>query len=73
MENAFVVMHQGRLIGVYSSHRKAMQAIIMETIPFGYVMSDYTFDFGVEFLTFTDDNGTTETYELQEATLDQRA
>ena len=73
MENVFVLIINARLIGVYTSHRKAVQAMIMEVIPFGYTMSDYTFDFGVEFFTFTDQLGNEKVYELQEVTPDQRA
>ena len=73
MENVFVLIINARLIGVYTSHRKAIQAMIMEAIPFGYTMSDYTFDFGVEFFTFTDQSGNEKVYELQEVTPDQRA
>lgn len=73
MENVFVLMMKARLIGVYTSHRKAVQAMIMEALPFGYTMSDYTFDFGVEFFTFTDNSGNEKTYEVQEVTPDERA
>ena len=73
MENVFVLIINTRLIGVYTSHRKAVQAMIMEAIPFGYTMSDYTFDFGVEFFTFTDQLGNEKVYELQEVTPDTRA
>ena len=73
MENVFVLIINTRLIGVYTSHRKAVQAMIMEAIPFGYTMSDYTFDFGVEFFTFTDQSDNEKVYELQEVTPDTRA
>ena len=73
MDNVFVLFIDSRLIGVYTSHRKAIQAMIMETLPFGYKMGDYTFDFGVEFYTFTDDKNTERVYELQEVTPDARA
>ena len=71
MENIFVVVVNSRPIGVYTSHRKAVQGIIMYTLPFGYTMTDYVYDFGVEFYTFSDK--TTETiYELHEFTPDER-
>lgn len=73
MKNVFVLIINARLIGVYTSHRKAVQAMIMEAIPFGYAMSDYTFDFGVEFFTFTDQSDNEKVYELQEVTPDTRA
>ena len=73
MENVFVLIINTRLIGVYTSHRKAVQAMIMEAIPFGYTMSDYTFDLGIEFFTFTDKSENEKVYELQEVTPDTRA
>lgn len=73
MENVFVLIINARLIGVYTSHRKAVQAMIMEAIPFGYTMSDYTFDFGIEFFTFTDQSDNEKVYELQEVTPNTRA
>ena len=75
MENVFVLIINTRLIGVYTSHRKAVQAMIMETLPHGYTMTEYAFDFGVEFYTFSDpDNSSDEkVYELQEVTPDARA
>ena len=73
MENVFVLIINARLIGVYTSHRKAVQGMIMEAIPFGYTMTDYTFDFGVEFFTFTDQLGNEKVYEMQEVTPDKRA
>ena len=73
MENVFVVSYNSRIVGVYTSHRKAVQGIIMENLPFGYTMNDYTYDFGVEFYTFTDYKNPEKVYELQEVTPDQRA
>ena len=75
MENVFVLIINSMLIGVYTSHRKAVQAMIMETLPHGYTMTDYTFDFGVEFFTFSDPGKPSDekVYELQEVTPDQRA
>ena len=47
----------------------------METLPYGYTMTDYTFDFGVEFYTFSDPDkpSNEKVYELQEVTPDTRA
>lgn len=73
MENVFVVIIHARVLGVYTSHRKAVQTIIMEALPFDYTMTDYTYDFGVEFFTFSDNNGNEKVYELQEVTPDTRA
>lgn len=75
MENVFVLILNTLLIGVYTSHRKAVQAMIMKTLPRGYTMTDYTFDFGVEFYTFSDPNNPSDekVYELHEVTPDARA
>ena len=74
MENVFVLIINTRLIGVYTSHRNAVQAMIKETLPHGFVMSEYMFDFGVEFFTFSDpdDASNERVYELQEVPLDSR-
>ena len=72
MENVFVLTIHAQLIGVYTSHRKAVQAMIKETLPFGYTMSDYTYDFGVEYFTFIDKDYKEKTYELQEVMPDGR-
>ena len=73
MDNLFVVSCNSRIIGVYTSHRKAVQAIITETLPFGYTMNDYTYEFKVEFYTFTDGKNPEKVYELQEVTPNVRA
>lgn len=73
MDNVFVLSINARLVGVYTSHRKAVQAMLMETLPFDYKMKDYGYDFGIEFYTFTDDKDTEKVYELQEVTPDKRA
>ena len=75
MENVFVLIINTQLVGVYTSHRKAIKAMIMETLPYGYTMTDYTFDFGVEFYTFSDPDkpSNEKVYELQEVTPDTRA
>lgn len=72
MNNLFVLSVNSRLIGVYTSHLKATQAMWMETLPFEYKMEDYVFDFGVEFFTFRDTADNEKTYELQEVTPDAR-
>ena len=72
MENVFVLILQSRLMGVYTDHRKAVQAMIMDSLPYGYTMSDYTYDFGVEFYTFSDNDSNERVYELQEVTPDNR-
>lgn len=73
MENLFVVIVDTKLVGVYTSHRKAAQAIIMDNLPFGYTLGDYAYDFGVEFFTYTDEKNNERVYTLQEVTPDQKA
>jgi len=68
MDKVYVVSRNDQIIGVFTSHRKAVEAAIMETLPFSYAMTDYAYDFGVEFYTFTDKSGTEQTYSIQEFT-----
>lgn len=72
MDNVFIVMDESKAIGVYTSHRKAVQDIIMLTIPFSYAMVDYVYDFGVEFYTFRNKDDIERTYSIQEMTPDKR-
>lgn len=73
MESLFVLSTvTDILIGVHTSHRKAVQAMLMETIPFNYKMTDYTYELGIEFYTFTNDKNTELTYKIQEVIPDQR-
>ena len=73
MENVFVLLMNNQLVGVYTSHRKAVQAAIMDSLPSGYTMTDYAYDFGVEFYIFTNELKIEKTYEIQEVTPDNRA
>jgi hypothetical protein len=73
MENVFVLILNTRLIGVYTSHQKAAQAMFMDVLPYGYKMEEYAYDFGVEFFTFRDKEYNEKTYELQEVTPNTRA
>lgn len=72
MDKLYVVSLNDRVIEVSTSHRKAVQTAIMETLPFSYTMTDYVYDFGVEFYTFTDKSGNEQTYSIQEVTPDTR-
>ena len=51
MDKLYVVTKDSELIGVYTTHRKATQALIMDTIKEGMKLQDYSFEFGVEFFT----------------------
>lgn len=72
MDKLYVLSRNDRVIGVYTSHMKAVQAAIMETLPFDYTMTNYLYDFGVEFYTFTDKLYTEQTYSIQEVTPDEK-
>ena len=71
MDNMFVLFLAGRLIGVYTSHRKATQTIILDTIHKGWKLVQYQYDFGVEFFSYEHDE-VEELYEIQEVTPDIR-
>lgn len=71
MDNVFVLLCAGRLVGVYTSHRKATQTMILETIQKDWHLSHYGYEFGVEFFYYEHDD-TEELYEIQEVTPDTR-
>ena len=72
MENLFVLFLAGKLVGVYTSHRKATQTMIMDITRKGWNLARYQYDFGVEFFSYEHD-GVEELYEIQEVTPDARA
>lgn len=72
MNNLFILSVNDRAIGVYTSHMKAVQAAIMDTLPFSYTLTDYSYELGVEFYTFTDKSYTEKIYSIQEVTPDTR-
>jgi hypothetical protein len=72
MDNVFVLLFGGRIVGVYTSHRKATQTMILDTLRKGWKLAQYQYDFGVEFYSYEHD-GVEELYELQEVTPDARA
>lgn len=72
MNNLFVLSLAGTLIGVYTSHRKATQTMILDTIRKGWKLAQYQYDFGVEFFSYEHDE-VEELYEIQEVTPDARA
>lgn len=71
MDNLFVLLYAGRLVGVYTSHRKAAQTMIMDTMRKGWKLAQYQYDFGVEFFSYEHDD-VEELYEIQEVTPDAR-
>ena len=72
METLFVLFLAGRLVGVYTSHRKASQTMILDTIRKGWQLTQYQYDLGIEFFSYEHDD-IEELYEIQEVTPDARA
>lgn len=73
METVFVLFLDSHLVGVYTSHRKATQTMILDTFRDGRKLQDYSFQFGTEFFTYVDADDDTCVYELMEVTPDARA
>ena len=73
METIFVLFLDGHFKGVFTTHRKAMQAVIVDAISKGWNMTDYSFELGTEFFTYTNSVGDKMLYELMEVTPDARA
>lgn len=71
METVFVLFLDGHLIGVYTSHRNATQAMILDTI--GRKLLDYSVQLGTEFFTYVDSDDDIFVYELMEVMPDKRA
>ena len=73
METLFVLFLDSHLVGVYTSHRKATQTMIMDSFRDGRKLQDYSFQFGIEFFTYVNVDDDTCVYELQEVMPDARA
>lgn len=73
MEKLYVLNIENYLVGVYTSHRKAMQAIFSHTLQDNLKLTDYVFDFGIEYFTYQSENGITVHYDLHEVTPDEQA
>ena len=73
METVFVLFLDNHLVGVYTSHRKATQAMILDSFKEGIHLTDYSFQFGTEFFTYANSVEDTYVYELMEVTPDARA
>lgn len=72
MNTMFVLFLDNHLVGVYTSHRKATQVMILESFKYGKKLQDYSFQFGTEFFTYVDADDDTCVYELMEVTPDER-
>jgi hypothetical protein len=73
METVFVLFLDNHFEGVFTTHRKAVQAVLMNAVPKNWKMTDYSFQFGTEFFTYEDDQYNEMNYELMEVTPDERA
>lgn len=72
METVFVLFLDGQFKGVFTTHRKAMQAVIVDAISKSWNMTDYSFELGTEFFTYTNYAEDKMLYELMEVTPDKR-
>ena len=72
MNTMFVLFIDNRLVGVYTSHRKATQTMILESLKYGKKLQDYSFQFGIEFFTYVDTDDDIYVYQLMEVTPDER-
>lgn len=71
MENVFVLFLNAHMVGIYTSHRKATQTLIMDVTRKSWKLFQYQYDFGVEYFSYEHDE-IIELYEIQEVTLDAR-
>ena len=72
METVFVLFLDNHFEGVFTTHRKAVQAVLLNAVPKKWKMIDYSFQFGTEFFTYEDEEYNEMTYELMEVTPDER-
>ena len=73
MSEVYVLMRDGELDGVYTSHRKAVQALIFNTVKSGMKLNDYSFEFGIEFFDYIGpESGLHFSWEIHEVTPDNR-
>lgn len=71
MNNVYVLLVDNRLVGVYTSHRKAIQVMLNHDLPNSFRLTEYAFEFDVEYYTFRDGRGHKSEWELQEITPDE--
>jgi len=73
MNELYVLMRDSELVGVYTTHRKATQELILSTQKEGLTLRDYSFEFGVEFFTYVGAlPSNLYCWEIQEVTPDNR-
>lgn len=73
MNKLYIVTKDSELVGVYTTHQKAEQALIMDTIKEEMKLQDYSFEFDIEFFTYIDSkSGSPFFWEIREITPDER-
>lgn len=71
MDTVYVLFIETRMVGVYTSHRKAMQAMIMDTVSSDMTLVNYEFTCDTEYFTYYDSEDNATLWSLQEITPDQ--
>lgn len=71
MDKLYVLMCDDTLMGVFTEHRKATQALIIDVTSKEKKLVEYSYDFGIEFFTY---HGPvcTYVYSIHEVTPDER-
>lgn len=65
-----LILKSGTPIGVFTSHRKAMQELIIRTFRQELTLESYTSDMSIEYFTYADKSGEQSVYMLLELTPD---
>ena len=73
MDKLYVLFRSNSFLGVFTTHRKATQAVITDSFREKFHLTDYSFQFGTEFFTYTDSEEHNYLYELMEVTPDEPA
>lgn len=69
----YVLSRDDTLVGVYSTHRKANQTMIMDTLRGGFKLKEYCFEFDIEYFTYVTDDDKQSVWTIQETEMDARA
>lgn len=71
-DNVYLLMLESTPIGVYTHHRKATQELYMRTFRQNLTFESYTYDMGIEYFNYTDNDGVITRYSIRELTPDER-
>jgi len=73
MNELYVLMRDGELIGVYTTHQKVIQQLILSTQKERLTLGNYSFEFGIEFFDYIGpESGCHFLWEIYEITPDER-